>query len=333
MTLKRLIPAAISFCMAMSVYASDTERISLGAYVTASTTIPAEAASMLTAKMQKAITANGLGDDRATGRFALVANCDILEKDVAPTTPPRISQKIEITFAVVDMIDNKVYGSCDMTVSGIGTNETKAFNTAFQKVSGQNQQIKTLLSEVKEKILDYYTNSCPQLMTKANTLAANGEYDQAIFLLMSVPEVSQVCYTDCHQLASSIFQQKIDNECAIKLSRAQNKWAVSQTGETALEVADLISEIDPRYSDYSEVMELRHNITKKLEADEQYRRELQMKREAEIAAEKKRQWDFKMKKYEDDVKFKNSVLDACRSVGEIFANKFEMPQINILKKH
>lgn len=312
----RFITAVVSLFMSVAVFAADSDYIALGAYVSNDpATIPAEAASLLCGRMQRAIAANGFADNQATGRFALVAKCDVLEKDIAPTTPPRISQKLELSFVVVDLIENKVYGSCDMTISGIGTNETKAFGTAFQKVSAQNQQIKTLLADAKEKILDYYANSCPQIQTEAKTLASTGQFDKAIFSLMSVPAVCSECYNSSQQLAALIYQQKIDTECNRLLEQAKSEWASSQSEATAAEIAGILGQIDPRASGFEAAVEFRNSVSAKLAADAQ------------------RQWEFEMKRYEDNQQFKRSIADACRSVGEIFAKNFQLPQINFFKRH
>lgn len=313
--MKHIITAIISLFLTANVLGADNDYISLGAFVSnAPASIPEEAASLLKSRMQRVIAADGFADNQAPGRFALVAKCDVLEKDIAPTTPPRISQKLELSFVVVDLIENKVYGGCDMTVSGIGTNETKAFSAAFQKVSVQNRQIKTLLSEAKEKILDYYTNSCPQIQTEAKTLASTGQFDKAIFSLMSVPPVCTECYNSCQQLASEIYQQKIDAECSRMLAQAKSKWAASQSGATATEVTEIISQIDPRSSNYPAVVEFRTSVSVKL------------------AADAKREWEFRMKKYEDNQQFKRSIVDACRAVGVTFAKNFQLPQINFFKR-
>lgn len=314
--MNRTITLLLNLIIASVLYAGETDAIALGSFVAnEDSAIPTEAASLLQNRMQRIIAANGFADTQATGRFALVAKCDIIEKDIAPTTPPRISQKIELSFVVVDLIENKIYGGCDMTLSGIGTNETKTYSSAFQKVSTQNQQLNTLLSESKDKILSYYTNSCPQIMTEARTLASTGQYDKAIFSLMSVPPVCTECYNNCQQLASEIYQRKIDAECSRLLAQAKSKWAASQSDATAIEVAELISQIDPRAPGYPAVVEFRTSVS------------------AKLAADAKLEWEFQMKKYDDNQQFKRSIVDACRSVGEIFAKNFQLPQINLFKRH
>lgn len=313
--MKRLVLLYGFLFSLLTIHANESDRISLGVFISNEPqTIPTEAASMLETRMKKAVVADGFADDNATGRFTLVGKCDILEKDIAPTMPPRISQKIEISFLVVDIIENKIYGSCEMTVSGIGTNETKAFNTAFQKVNPQNKHLKEMLADSKEKILEYYTLSCPQIITQARTWASTGKFDEAIFSLMSVPPVCDDCYKKCQELACELYQEKINSQCTILLETAKNKWSASKTGVSAIEIAEILNQIDPRSTNYNDVVSFRQSVEQKLDADE------------------KRNWDFKMKQYEDNQAFKRSIVDACRSVGEIFAKNFQLPQINFFSR-
>ncbi|MHC0039915.1 hypothetical protein, partial [Pseudoneobacillus sp. C159] len=50
--------------------------------------IPEKAKQSLIAKMEQALTQNGFGCASRTDRFVMLARCNVLEKDVAPTTPP-----------------------------------------------------------------------------------------------------------------------------------------------------------------------------------------------------------------------------------------------------
>lgn len=291
--------------------AQENGSISLGVFVSANNNaIPTESAKFLENKMKKAVAANGYADEKPLGRFALVATCDILSKDVAPTTPPKISQKLELTFYVVDIVNNKIFESCEITLSGIGINETKAFNTAFQKLQPQNTAISEMLAKAKSEILDYYTNSCPAIIREANTLADMGEYDKAIFSLMSVPDICVDCHKQSLSMASEIYHKKIDAQCKQLLEQAKAKWAASPNTATATQIADLLGQIDPRARNYADVEAFRQAVSNKLSSD---------------AA---REWAFQMQKYNDNQQFKMSIVDACRSVGEIFAKNFQIPQMN-----
>lgn len=122
------------------------------------------------------------------------------------------------------------------------------------------------------------------------------------FLLISVPDVCRDCFTQCQRQAGVVYQQKIDAESTILLEKARTVWATSnQNVQSANEVADIISQINPRCSNYAEVLALRSSIEQKLQADA------------------KRDWDLRMKQYENNEKYKQSIVDAYKTVAVAYA--------------
>ena len=277
-------------------------------------TIPAEAALFLKTRMQRAIAADGYADNSGLDRFVLMSKCDVLGKDIVPSTPPRISQNLEITFLVADIIENKVYGSCSMTVKGIGQNETKAFSAAFQKVSAENPELKTLLDNAKTKILDYYSNHCDEVERTATTLASTEQFDKAIFLLLSVPNVCADCFDKCQRLAADIYQQKIDTHSRSILESAKSKWAANSSAANAVNIGELLGQINPKATNYTDVEAFRNSIAAKLSADA------------------KREWEMQVRRYEDNQAFKRSIVSACRDIGVAFAKNFQIPQMNFFRR-
>lgn len=280
---------------------SDDSRISMCAVVPKGE-IPAEACRNLENKLTRLLAANGFADNGYVDRFVLTAKVDITSKDVVPSTPPRVSQKMEVTFMVGDVIENKVYTTCTVSLAGIGTNETKAFVSAFSKVNPKLPELEGMLQEAKEKILAFYTLHCAEIVTNARSLAGMQKYDEAIFRLMSVPHVCSDCYKQCQEEAVSIYRQKIDTEGVALLNEAKAIWMKQPDVTGAQEVATVISQIDPKSTIYVEVAAFRNDVSEKLEADA------------------KRDWDLKMRQYEDSQVFKQSVVDACKAVGVAFGN-------------
>lgn len=105
-------------------------------------TMPKAAVSALESKMQQVVTSDGYGSASRADRFVLVAKPAVITMDIAPTTPPRINQTVEITFVIGDVVENKTYASCSLTLTGIGINEAKAWNTAIAKIKPVNAEIK-----------------------------------------------------------------------------------------------------------------------------------------------------------------------------------------------
>ena len=259
--------------------------------------IPDEAARQLETKLQSVLTANGYADKGYTERFVLTAKVDITQKDVTPTTPARISEKMDITLMVGDVVENKLFTSVTIQASGIGTNENKAFISAFRNIKGENPKIQQMLNDAKTKIMDYYTNHCPEIIQRAQGLVATQSYDEAIAMLVSVPNVCNDCFTQCQQQAGQVYQQKIDAEATALLEKARNVWATNSNTTGANEVADIISQINPKSDNYASVVSLRNTVSAKLQADA------------------RRSWDLKMKQYEDNQQFKRSLVDAAKAIG------------------
>jgi len=259
--------------------------------------IPEEAARQLETKLQSALTVNGYADNGFIERFVLTAKVDITQKDITPTSPTRVSEKMDITLMVGDVVENKLYASVTLQSAGIGTNENKAFISAFRNIKGDNPKIQQMLNEAKAKIVDYYTNHCPEIMQRAQRLVTTHGYDEAIALLVSVPNICSDCFLECQKFAGLVYQQKIDSESTTLFERAQTVWATNQNADGARKIAEIISEINPKSSNYSQVISFRDAVSGKLQADA------------------KREWDFKMKQYEDNQEFKRSLVDAVKAIG------------------
>lgn len=263
--------------------------------------IPEEAARQLETKLQNALISNGFVNNGYVERYVLTAKVDITQKDISPTTPARISEKMDITLMVGDVIENKLYSSVTLSVAGIGTNDNKTFINAFRNIKEDNPKIQEMLNDAKTKIWDYYTNHCSEIIQKSNSLSSTQSYDEAIFLLSSVPNICDDCFMQCQQQAGVVYQQKIDSEATTLLEKAKTTWSVNQNEQGAKEVANIICQINPKSSIYNQVLSLRNTVNKKLQTDE------------------KREWELKMKQYEDDQAFKRSLVDAAKDIGVAWA--------------
>lgn len=144
--------------------------------------MPDAAKQSLTAKMSRIIADNGYGSEEQPDRFVMLAKCYVIEKDVTPTTPPRISQTVEITFVIGDVIEDKTFASTSFELKGIGINETKAWQTAVNGLKPANPQIREMFSQASGKIEDYYAANCKNIIAQAKSLAGMGEDERAIYL-------------------------------------------------------------------------------------------------------------------------------------------------------
>lgn len=295
------IISAIMVSMSLPAQSSDEGRLPIKAMMP-DDVVPDEAARNIETRMQRLLTSNGYADNHYAVRFVLTAKIDVTSKDVVPSNPVRVSEKMDITFMVGDVVENKIYATSTVSVAGIGTNENKAMISAFSKVNPDTPALREMLEQAKAKIVDYYTNNCSAEITLAKTLASMGNYDEAIARMMSVPNVCSTCYQQCQSAAVSFYQQKIDAFGLQQLNKARNAWLENPTIQGASTVAECLSGISPNSACYPDVEKFRTQVTSKLKADEQ------------------REWKFRLKQYEDSQAFKKSIVNACREVGVAWAS-------------
>lgn len=291
--MKRTILTISSIILAAICYAQN---ISISAQVV-DEKIPEEAARQLETKLQNVLISNGFVNNGYIERYVLTAKVDIIQKDITPTTPARISEQMDVTLMVGDVIENKLFSSVTLSAAGIGTNENKAFINAFRNIKGDNPKIQEMLNDAKNKIQEYYTKHCSEIIQKSKRLTSTQAFDEALFLLSAVPNICEDCFVQCQQQAVVAYQQKIDSEATILLEKAKAIWSANKNEQGANSVAEIIGQINPMFSSYDQVVSLRKSVESKLLADA------------------KREWNFKMKQYEDNQAFKRSLVDAAKAIG------------------
>lgn len=321
--MKRLNILIITLVMTVNAFAHQNAdgKVSFFSVVNnQSGTMPQAAASALESKMQQIVTADGYGSAERCDRFVIVAKPSVVTKDVAPTTPPRINQTIEITFVVGDVMENKTYASCSLTLSGIGINETKAWSTAIAKIKPANAEIKKMLIDAYDKIGAYYSANCNTIITKADTDAGLGNFDVAIVSLIDVPNICTECFAKTQQKAAEIYQRKIDTEGASLLSKAKSEWSASPDTDGAQKAFAYLSQIPPSSSSFMAKDSLEQKIATKLSADEL------------------RKWEENRRRYNEELKLRQqeqqnshqrqmATIAACRSVAEKWAEN--QPQTKV----
>ena len=329
-----LITPVLAFCQT-----TDIDRLSIGAILPDYENIPAEALHNLESKMQNLLASQGVGDNLSAERFLITARVDVTTKDITQTAPPKVSVKMEVTFIIGDVLEDKIYGTQTMSLAGIGINETKAYITAFQRINPKNPALQKFVTDTKQKILDYYNGNCSFIVTEAERKAAMEQYDEAITQLITVPSVCSDCFAQCQAKCLEVFEQKKANEqenlnhASKQLIRqALSAWSVKKDYECAQKALDLLSQVDPDASCVDEADALVNEINTHL-------RKMEAQQAAAAAARAKQQWEFKMRQYEDNLADRRQAqadrrqaqADKASILGTL-ANRFGKIDVNYKKE-
>lgn len=253
--------------------------------------IPEEARKLLSAKLTQIASNYGVADGLAD-RFVLTADVLVSTKDIVPSAPPRISQKLDVILYLGDIVDDKVYSSISLPVIGVGQNENKAYINAFQRIPVRSSALSEWMEGTKRKMEDYYEQNADAILARADYLTKTGEWDAAIASLLSVPDICPFAET-AREKALQIRQDKIDAEGRDRCAEARNRWMAGQDTEAAAEALALLAEVNVDSSAAKEAEALAASINRQLAS-----------RKSRIEAQKNREWEFRMKQYEDDLELR-----------------------------
>lgn len=291
-----MLMVSVKVCLAQTNKTSlnDFDRIGMAPYVSSQVEyLPEGARSNLTSKLGQIISANGFGNSILNTRFILTPNIQVLSKNVVAGAPPRVALVLNVNLYVGDGLEGTKFGSTSLTVKGVGANENKAYINAMKQIKPGNTEIKELISSAKQRILDFYNTQCDFILKEAQIASAQNDFDQALYILTSIPKINYDCYEKATAMVAPMYQKKIDRDCKVNLQAARNAWNTSQDYEAALDAVDYLSVIEPSADCYRDAQRLSNDIGKRM-------KELD-----------NREWDFVLKTQSMESK----KIDAAREVG------------------
>jgi len=232
----------------------DFGRIAIATIIPENSDAPAAAARILKMKMSQITTKNGLSS--MGDRFAMYPQIDILTQDITPTAPPMHAYTLSLTLYISDLETQTIFTTTNLTLKGVGKNETKAYISALKMLNANRPEVKGFVAEGKNRIIEYYNAQCDFILKDATACAERKEYEKAIFDLLLVPDVCKDCYMKALDLTNEIYMQKLNNECQEMLAKAR----VEKSNDNYEEAASLLAPILPDVDCYSDAQVLLKEI-------------------------------------------------------------------------
>jgi hypothetical protein len=321
--MKRVTYLFAILCMASTLWAQDLQ-LSITALQPEYEHIPEEARQQLESRLEQILTNNGVTSG-LSDRFVISAKVNITQRDIAPTNPPKVSEKMEVTITIGDAIDNRVFGKTTITVAGIGVSETKAQIQAYQRISPQNAQIQTLVSNAKTQIMNYYTNHCADILTIADHRAQMGERKEAIASLLAVPQECHDCYTQAQDKAFALYQVTIDDEAQGYLKQAQAAWSLKHNYAQAAKAYEYLLKVNPHSNAVAQADALSKNIEQSLRTQEAEQR-------THAKEVEEREWNMKVQQYNDNVALRKQRIDMFKEIGVAIGNHLPDAITQVVKR-
>ena len=294
--------------MALTTYAQNNE-IQLYLYAPNQVeNIPGASMEYLINNLSSAVTADGLAaQNEYMTQFILIPKVNVASKSIITNTQTQVVLNIDISLQVVDGMSGTFYASSIVNVKGVGTNETKAYNSAFRSINKNQQQIVLLVKAAKQKIMSYYEAEADNIIKKANLLAAKNNYEEAFFLLSMIP--SQCSKFDASISAGlSLWEKYKVYSCNTNLAKAEAIWVSGQDYNAAIRATEYLCQILPDSDCYAKARQLYNEIKKKV---------------GDL-------WKYEMKQYNTEAELKKAKIQAFQAIGVAYG-KGQQPRVIIQK--
>ena len=304
---RHLFSIFMAALMSASMFAAETAYLPISVYAADDQEpFPAGSKALVENKLTQLLTRNGIAGMDYMGQFVLTVTTTPLDKDIIAGPPSKISEKMEMNFYIVDTYTKTIFSSTSLTVKGLGETENKCYMNALSHMPLDNPKMATFINEGKEKIIAYYDHEGANMLKKANMLATQKQYEEALYLVSLIPQQSK--HYDAAIAASvDIYKQYINNQCNLNLAAARREWAAAQNALGAAAAGEYLALITPDAGCYGDAMELYKEIKGKVLDD----------------------WKFEMKKYQDGVDIEKQRVDAMRQIGVAYGNHQPSKEVNI----
>lgn len=243
------------------------------------------------------------------GRFVLGCKVAALQREVSGT---KMIQSLEVTFTIGDNVANACFGSTSVECSGIGNTEGQAMTSALKNIKS-SPQLKRLVTESKQRILDYYEQNGPSIILKARTLITDHNWEGALYELTQVP---QECshYPKALLMMNEVYETHLNHEAQHVLTMAEAMWAANPYPENAPAVMAQLSKIEPDAACYPQAQALMKRVETRVKA-------ITERDYADQKAMEKAQLSLEKRRMATEAAIEKARIAACRDVAVAYARR------------
>lgn len=216
---------------------------------------------LLKARLVSMIKRNGFRDAARGERFILTPLVQVMSRDTQPGTPISIRLRLAVTICIGDGVEGKKFSSVKLQVSGTGNNELKAFVEAYRQLDPADTTVKAMFQKARQGINAYYTKQCDSLLKQAGELSARSQHEQALLVLLRVPEGCEGCSRKAMDATLPVYKKYVDAEALQLLTAAKKTWVTDQGSAGAESALKSLSGISPQASCYGDAKTYFNEIT------------------------------------------------------------------------
>lgn len=252
--------------------------------------------SKLETKITQILTNSGIGATGYNYNFVIYPVFEIYEsKPIEGGMENLLLINCQLNLFIKNLNNNMIFASINKPLKSIGKDKQSALTSAISKINIKDSDFQTFIETGKAKIVAYYESTCQDIISKSESLVKKQDYEQALGLLMTVPEEVS-CYSKVQEKSIEAYKAYQNQKCIVQLQDAKTQLA-SNNYNSAL---NILSQIDPSSKCFKESETLINNAAAKVDAEE------------------RKQWDLKMKVYNDNVELEKHRITAVKEIAAAY---------------
>lgn len=252
--------------------------------------------SKIESKIHKLVTYSGLSGSGYNNNFVIYPKFEIYDESIVEGMRNLVVVETEFNLFVKQVDNNMMFSTYSKSIKGSGYTREQAIKEAISKIPTRETKVQSFIMEAKKKIINYYVQYCDQINSKADAFIQKQEFDQAIGLLMSVPEEVTECYEKIQEKSITAYLAYQKQYCSEQLQIAK----VSFENNNFNSALSYLGQVDPSSPCNDEAQKLMVEIGKKVDE------------------KKKEEWDLMMKKYNDEVALEKSRINAVKEIAKAY---------------
>ena len=255
--------------------------------------------SKLETKISQVVTISGLAASGYNNNFVIYPKFAIYESNIVEGGMQNITVvTAELSLFIKQVDNNLLFSTISKPLKGSGSSKELAITNAISKITTNDPDFKTFIETGKLKIIAYYESKCSDIIKKSDSYVKMQQYEQALGLLMSVPEEVSSCYNQIQDKAIEAYKAYQTQRCSELIQKAKTTLASNDY----LGALNILSDIDPSASCFNEAQTIAKSA------------------ETKVNAEEKKQWDFQMKQYNDAVSLEKQRIRAIKEIAISYYN-------------
>ena len=188
-----------------------------------------ESSKQLTLKLLRLVTSNGIGCLGGDPTYALIPVLTLQNKGVTATVPSKMTITYTMHLYVGNALTGEIYETTAINIMGVGNSYEKAAINAVNSI-GDNREIKQMLANASNKIINNYEKDPYAIINKANEYISKDDIDFAYLLLSSVPDAATETYALVQEYLPKVQEMFYLKHSENMLSRMKD--AIAKAGMT-----------------------------------------------------------------------------------------------------